>query len=565
MKIQIHAFMPCCLKMNLKRYLFLLIVSNTVVVSLSSQFLNETVPTGLEAQIIEAQKYELIGNPDKSIEMFEKMRNIPETKSVVYYQLAKLYRSKSRLEDALNAINESILANPNNKWTRVYQANLYEAFGRYGQAANTYEALVKLEPENYTMYDLAALNYLKSDQPAKSLLMMEQAQNKFGLLPKIATQKYKLLNLLGKEKKSIDILLASHKEYPKHSDLLIDIIQHYLKVSQPEEAALYTKKLQNLKPNHPFLNQSNPNTATFQVSLEDVDKAAEPDPIIKNLLPELKNINSSNFDRLFQIAERLCSKFSSDPKTWALKADILYNADKLREASLAYQSAVGLANVPFTVWENYLVCLMKLSHWITLEEKSNQAIDFYPNQSFLFYSLALAQFNLKKYSEAKTQIDQFVLMNRNSPARLQEAHILIARISEESNKSDQAVEYWNKALQYDKNDIAVIEYSVSMAQKNKNFSSDKLQKAIANSELSQDYILSRMARILYHTKDYIKAEQTINSCLNLSAGQNSENFELAYLINTMKGDKNNARIMLVKALDLSDNKSYFQNLLNRLN
>ncbi|NOT37788.1 MAG: hypothetical protein HOP11_10465 [Saprospiraceae bacterium] len=532
-----------------------------------AQFIEEISPSGIEAQLIEAQKQELIGNPDKSIELLEKMRNIPETRAAVYYQLSRLYKSKSKLEDALNAINESIIADPKNKWTRVYQANLYESIGKYQMAAESYEAVIKIEPENYTMYDLAALNYLKSDQAAKALSIMDLAHTKFGATPKVAIQKNKLLQLVGKNKKGIELLLQAEKEYPKNTELMIEIIQFYFQNNQLEEAANYTKKLQSIKPNHPFLNSLSQSTqkSSSDISDSEIENSIDPDPIVKKIIPELKNINNNNFDKFINIADKLCKKFPKDPKTWALKADILYGNDKLIEATSAYNTAIGLATVPYTIWENYIVCLMKLTHWKTLEEKTNVALDYYPNQSFIFYALALAQFNLKNYSDTKIQIEQFALMNKNSPSRLLESNILKARIFDETNKQDQAAELWSQCIASEKNEVAIIEYCYSLSRKGKTFPEDKLVKATASQELSMDYILSRMAAINFYAKDYARADQNINACLNLSAGQNSENFELAYLIFNAKGDKTNARILLSKALEYSDNKEYYQNILNRLN
>ncbi len=537
-------------------------------IEVKAQMITEIANASLESQLIEAQKYELMGNPEKSIELLEKMRSIPETKASVYYQLARLYKSKSRLDDAASAIQESVAADPNNKWTRVFQANLFESVGRYSMSAISYEALMKIEPDNYTMYDLAALHYLKADNINKSLEVLDQAQNKFGPLPKIALQKSRLLFHQNKGKKAIELLLLSHKEYPKNSDLVAELVKNYLEQSNPEKAAEYTRLLQSLNPNHPMLSAKVSGDALVEKAAPtkiNIDNVSDPDVIIKALIPELKNLNSGNSNQLVLISEKLSTKFPNDAKTHAFRADVLFGLERYMEASKSYLRAIEITTVPFTIWENFLVCLMKLTHWTSLEQKSNYALDYFPNQSFLYYTLALSQFNLKKYDDALVQIDQFALMSKNSVSRQQEANILKARILDETGKSDQSKVIWNIVTQVENADVAIIENCYSLAKRNKNYPNDQLDKAMKNADLSEDYLLSRKAGIQYYKKDYTNAIQSISQCLSKASGQNAENYELASMIYLAQGDKVNAKLMLSKAVEISDNPKNYNHQLNRLN
>ncbi|MBK7303650.1 MAG: hypothetical protein IPI90_10450 [Saprospiraceae bacterium] len=54
------------------------------------------------------------------------MRYEPEIKATVNYYLARLYEQSSRHEEALLAIQESVLADQGNKWFKVFKANLLE-------------------------------------------------------------------------------------------------------------------------------------------------------------------------------------------------------------------------------------------------------------------------------------------------------------------------------------------------------------------------------------------------------------------------------------------------------
>ncbi|MBK8643959.1 MAG: hypothetical protein IPN15_17645 [Saprospiraceae bacterium] len=66
---------------------------------------------------------------------------------------------------------------------------------RYEQVAGVYEELIIIEPQNYTFYDLAAINYLKSGKSEKALTILDKAQLKFGPMPPLVLKKAEILKI----------------------------------------------------------------------------------------------------------------------------------------------------------------------------------------------------------------------------------------------------------------------------------------------------------------------------------------------------------------------------------
>ena len=127
----------------------------------------------LESKLIDAIKEEEIGNPEKAIVLLEKMRYEPEIKATVNYYLASLYEQSSRHEEALLAIQESVLADQGNKWFKVFKANLLEKTARYEQVAGVYEELIIIEPQNSDqclLWYLKKLRFLKFKRNLKKQL-----------------------------------------------------------------------------------------------------------------------------------------------------------------------------------------------------------------------------------------------------------------------------------------------------------------------------------------------------------------------------------------------------------
>ncbi len=535
--------------------------------SLEAQVIQEQIPSSIESQLLDATKYELIGNLDKALELLEKMRSIPETKATVYYKLARIYLSKSRLEDALNAILESTISDSTNKWTLIFEANLLESIGRYSESAKVYEQLARLEPNNYTMYDLAALNYTKAELTSNAIAVLDKAQTKFGLMPELCIKKAKLFVALKDTKKAIELLNASSKVYPKHIELLQNQYQIYQLLGNQNMMDATLEKIKILDPSTSILTpiKNNSQAGYLDKVLEEIHSTKDLDALIKSLIPFIQSADSNQLKKLIKISDELVQMYNNDVKVWALRGDLFFISEQFLESIRAYSNAVEIDNVPYSVWENYIVSMIKMNHWKSIKDKANTALDYYPNQAFLYYSLALSQLHLMETEEALIQLKQFELMIKSNSDRMNEAEILKASILEVQKKYSESEKIWNQLLSKTANDLAIIEYCFYVTKRSSNIPKDKLNMAFQNRNLSLSYLLSRKAAIFYQLKEKMIAKNDILKCLELPSGQNPENYELAYNILKDLGEVESSKLLLLKARELSDNKNYYNELINKTN
>ena len=363
------------------------------------------------------------------------------------------------------------------------------------------------------MYDLAALNYVKADQTDKALAVFDRAQLKFGVMPKLSIKKSRILTSTHKEKKAIELLLASIKEYPKHDELYYELYQLYTSLKNNAEAEKTIQQLKNLNPSHPIfssqrINQS-PETDLSKISHSIDQPNSNLDVIIQSLIPMIKTNDNSTINQLLVVSDKLVAKYPKDAKSWVLKADLLYASDDYLNAISAYNKAIECSSVPYSVWENLIISMMQLNHWTSLISKVNSALDFYPNQSFLFYALALSYLHKSELDEAETQANQFALMSKNNPVRAQEANILMARILDAKGQFEKSENLWKQCLEVENNDVAILEYCVAKSKNGKPIPQNKLEKAMLNKNLQASYITSSLARIAYYQKDFNKAKKKI--------------------------------------------------------
>ena len=287
----------------------------------------------LESKLIDAIKEEEIGNPEKAIVLLEKMRYEPEIKATVNYYLARLYEQSSRHEEALLAIQESVLADQGNKWFKVFKANLLEKTARYEQVAGVYEELIIIEPQNYTFYDLAAINYLKSGKSEKALTILDKAQLKFGPMPPLVLKKAEILKIQKKFKKATECLELSLKDYPNHKELYPSLIESYIAENRIQEKDSALVKLKSLDPNNPLVKLNSNNSPANMSGAELLKNINEQkislDDAIKVLIPHLQKLadgtDSLQEQTLLLPALRLTELYPKESKPAALVGDIYFH------------------------------------------------------------------------------------------------------------------------------------------------------------------------------------------------------------------------------------------------
>ena len=447
-----------------------------------------------------------------------------------------------------------------------------EKLGRYDQVAQTYEKLIDLESNNYAFYENASLNFLKVDNLDQALRIMELAQSKFGILPSIALKKAELFRLKKKNKKAIEVLEASIKDYPTHEELYISLLEFYKEEKSVDEIKAVEHKLKKINPYSPYFNVNHEDEPS-QMDLSSLEGlASNPnigiDQKIKKLIPFLNELaiskNANLFNSLKSISQNLILAYPYEVKSWTLAADVCFHGNQISEAITNYKTAVEIGNVPFGVWDNLLFCLIHNNQWISLYKYANLALDQFPNQSYPYYALATSNLNLLQFDDALSNVNQVLIMNKNNNNIRREALILQAQIYEALGDLKNSNIKWTQAMEIIPNDLSIIEYCTSSKTDKELVSKEILQKAFETMEMP-DYIKHyKLAQINYNMKDYLKAKENILTSLENTLAHIPEILELAAQIDLNLNQKNQALKYLQEAESLSEQKDYYKKLIQKL-
>ncbi len=500
--------------------------------------------------LIDALKELQIGNIEKAQELFIKIKYLPETKGISNYYLSRIYRGQGKYDEALSAIDASIEADSKNKWYLVMKANLAEDLGQFASIGKVYQSLYELEPDNYTYYDNAALNFLKAEDPINTLIVLDAAQLKFGLVPPIAIKKAKILSLDKKSKKAISLLEECLALYPGHQEL----IEELLLIAREENNASLLKKYQptlkqevNLSPtNETELSKIIEST---HVNLDDKLKA-----LIKQLSDYVLNNNKQGVQNLLPYADKLAKDFPDQVKVYAFRADLFYQLDDYVAATLNYTKCISTGVVPFSVWENLLTCLQVLKHWNALLYYSNQCMDYYPASYLPNYTWLKANYQLKNKEISQNELNTLLTKAKTNSLRTTESLILAAQIYNMMDKKVEADSAWNQALRTDYKELARLEWIVSQSTQ-PNFKPDvHLAKLISSDRIPPAYKNQLLAQLYFNMKDLTSARTYLEECLKFPISQNKEVYTLAATIYKSLNDIQQANLSLLRSNELSEER-----------
>jgi tetratricopeptide (TPR) repeat protein len=519
-----------------------------------------------QSLLIDAIREEQIGNKDKAIEILEKLKYEPDFRGVCNFYLAKIYRSTGKMEEAFEAIDQSILSEPDNTWYLIMKTNMTEEYGRNLETALTFEKLCNLEPNNFSHYDNAAYFFLKAEEFKKALDILNKAEHTFGIVPSIAIKKSYVLTVMKKNKNALEVLENCYTVFPSNKELVLELIKAYSEANNTEQAAKYIDKLKLIDPNNDELNQ----WTTKKAIEPNNQKAKSTDEVIQSpdlslddkvkylftrLNTAISKSDKSGILSLLNPAENLRHQYPADPKTIAIIGDIQFQLNNLLQAKEAYVQATRDGQVPYSVWDNLLFCLIHLNHWKTASYFADKCMDLYPNQSFPNYVYILSKFKLNQLQDIVKSIEQLELMVSHNDHKKTELLILKAKILSELKKDEDSANSWKLALETDHDYLASLEYSVFMASKGASYPKDYFEKAMNSEFIHESFKLDKAAELFYYLKDYAKAKQYIENSISKGYCESTDTLLLAAKIYEATGDLKTSQEFRSKARVLIESES----------
>ena len=406
-----------------------------------------------EYYFIEGEKFFILDQYDKALELFKEAYSSNSSSAAINYKIAQTYYALDKKEDALTYIIRASEIDPENKYYYILTADIYTSMSNFEQASQVYEKMMvnTTGTENY-LYELAAL-YLYQNDLEKALDTYEKAKVRFGIIEEVAYQKQQIYLKLGRNEEALNEIRELVDTYPTETIYKIDLAKLLSDTGENEEAI---KILQQLL-------EADPTNAQASVLLSEVyRKSGDKEKAMESLKVAFEN-PSLNFQAKLQllggyisqlpdaqiedIAVELSGKITTahpdESRGFAIAGDLHYQLGNKPEAADNYRRAVKLDNSNFSLWQNAIQLEFELSQYDSAIVHSEEALEYFPNQASLYYYNGTAHLIKKNFRKAIRSLEQgqkYAVANPNLKSvffgQLGDAYNSV----EEHDKSDQAYE-----------------------------------------------------------------------------------------------------------------------------
>ncbi|NSW45907.1 MAG: tetratricopeptide repeat protein [Bacteroidales bacterium] len=434
--------------------------------------------------LIEANRQKILGNFEVVRSLYEKCIELNPNSAVAYYELASYYIQQNNLEKAITYAQKAIALSPNNLWYQALMGVLYKQNRQFSKANKIYKKLIQKDPTRIDFwYELAYL-YMYTGKLNKAIQTFDKIENLFGLDEILCLEKEKIYTYRKEYQKANNEIKKLIQSNPNEIRYLGMLAESYVSQNKMEEAQqIYTQMLSidslnglvNLSLADFYRIQQNLNKSFYHLRLAYKSPDIDIDTKIKMLITltnyaEKDIMLSHEIDSLLSI---LTHVYPNNAKVLTLQADLLLRSNNPNKAYDKLYQITLLDPSRYIIWEQLLMIEYLQSQWDSLYLHSNKAIEYFPEQTNLYYFKALAAQQLSKLQEADEALsyaESLPIQNKDLETEIYALHGEILHALGKNQQSDQAME---KVLQLDKNNKIVLNnYSYYLSLR-----SDSLDKA----------------------------------------------------------------------------------------
>lgn len=542
--------------------LFLLFFGNSSIAqkdkSEFQQLKQETSEIEFDARYIEANKQKMLGNFSDAVGLYLSCLEINPKSTASMFEIARILYSNNDFDGALKLMEKAVSLNKDNEWYLYFLSDLYKQKKDFKSALKVTENIISINEYN-EMYYYDKINlYLYLGKASKAEKEFDIIEKKFGLSTTLVEEKIKYYFKVNKVDKAEEMLVDLSKENPDNDTYLriladlyfqkreyqksIDLYDQILKISA-DSASVHLMKAEIYLELYDSLNF----VSEFKYVLSDRTIDAKTKVDIVNSILEDSTLNFYEYAQEFNSLLIKTHPNSVDVRNYY--ASYLVLNERYNEALEHLYFVLDFDKTNLNIYSQLLYIENLNNNWDTVNFIASQALEYYPNQYFLFFYQGLSSFMLENYDEAINSLMTGVNFCPSNDIK-SEFYSYIAESYYKLNNSKMSYHFYDKSLSMNENNIVVLNnYSYYLSLTNTSLGK-ALEMTKKSNKLEPDspIYLDTYAWVLFKLKKYSEAKEIIEKALSLMDEENGEILEHYGDILYKNGDVDNALIQWKKAL-----------------
>jgi len=484
----------------------------------SSDTLSDDKLLEFKYQFFEANKYFLASNYEMAISIFQSCLKIDPTSSAVHYKLASIYLLNKDYKLAEYHAERSVFYNNSNIWYLYLAGSIYSQNNNISKAKETFEALIAINGNEIDYYLNLADVYLKDNDLKGALKLYNTIEEKFGISEIISLQKHKLYMATNNKKEALQVLIDLSASNPESVEYKRMIADFYVQNNNIEEAINAYNLILLGFPNDGFcyigLAECYRKKGDIDKSFEQIKLAFMADnvqsevkfnlllSIVQSAGDDLKIQNSA-----YELSEILIKMYPNDADINTIYANFLLQKGVLVKAREVLINVVSLRKDKYSIWEQLILLDNQFQDWDTMFIHTTEALQYFPNQSFLYFFNGFSAFQLKNYLQAIKSLEfGYKLITKDDPLVPDYLSIIGESYYKLGNK-EQAYKQFDTILDINKENIMVLNnYAYYLSLDNINLEkAEKMSKITIEREPNNPTYLDTYAWVLFKLKRYNEA------------------------------------------------------------
>lgn len=489
----------------------------------------------VEGLFIEAKKEMLLENFEDALTIYQSIIKKDKKNAAAYYEMAKVYERLEKRTDAKTSAKDAFMNDNTNEWYGIYYAEFLGEDGEWQQAADVYEAIINSNPKQTEYYYERAYLLTKAKELDKAIEVYEALEAKAGINERSSRHKHTIYHLLGKTSQAAKALEDLIAAFPMESQYYHVLAEYYINQGKSGKAKEIYQRALKANPEDPVASialaessKAEGDEAQYLLGLKPLFSRNEVgiDIKVKELYPyinKLPNVKPGVSEALIELSKTMTEVHPNEAKAFAIYADLLYYTGHPIDALTEYNKTLELDNSVYSVWEQVLIVNESLGRFDAVVETSENAMDYFPNQAFIFYMNGLGYNRLGEYEDAMDALEQAMMMSGRDEVMKAMVHSELGISYFGDEDYDRSNENFETAITLDGDNIIVLNnYSYYLALQGEDLAKAEVLIKKANKLLpNQPSIEDTYGFVFYKRKNYQDAEKWFKKALDNGGSSNT--------------------------------------------
>jgi len=476
---------------------------------------------------LDANKERILGNTDKAEALYKRVLEIDPAHDASMYELARIYMSQVRTEDAVLLMEKAITIAPENVWYQLLLADLYRYSQQYDKVVGVFKKLTDIYPDKVDYYFDLALSYIIIEDYKQAIVVYDKIESLIGVSEEISIQKQRLYLTINKPAKASEEIQKLANANPNNSRYLQILAESYMAEGNDAEALKIYQQIALVDPENPYIRIS---LSDFYRKNGDEQKAFEELKIgfanpaldlqtkIQILLSfyTIDQFYNEKKEQAFELSEVLVNTHPGEPKALSIYGDLLYRNGQIEEAHSAFEKALKIDSSNYAIWEQMMFMENEMKKFDQLNKTSETASELFPMQPLPFLFNGFANMQLKSYEAARKSFENGVTVVVDNDVLLAQFYSSLGDVYNQLKDHKKSDDAYDKALRIKPDDAYVLNnYSYYLSLRNEKLDKAREMASKAN-EISpgNPSFQDTFGWVLYKLGEYEEAEKWIKKALD---------------------------------------------------